>query len=46
VFKCVQYDNILGLTATLNRLDGKEQIIKEYAPVCDTITLQEAERNG
>lgn len=37
---------ILGLTATLERLDGKEIIIKKYAPVCDTITLNEATQNG
>lgn len=37
---------ILCLTATLTRLDGKEVIIKEHAPVCDVISLDEAERNG
>ena len=37
---------ILCLTATIKRLDGKEDIIKKYAPVVDTITLEEAEANG
>lgn len=46
IFECVNYKNILGLTGTLERLDGKEEIIKHYAPVCDTITLTEAENNG
>lgn len=46
VFDTVKYSMILCLTATLIRLDGKEVIIKEHAPVCDTITLEEAERNG
>lgn len=46
VFQCVNYKNILCLTATLERLDGKEVLIKQYAPVCDTITINEAEQNG
>lgn len=38
---------ILGLTATYERLDGREKIILDkYCPVCDTITIQEATRNG
>lgn len=38
---------ILGLTATFERLDGKEkQVLEKYAPVCDTITLAEAVKNG
>lgn len=46
IFECVTYNMILGLTATIERLDGKEEIIKKYAPVCDTITLKEALENG
>ena len=46
VFKCVNYKNILCLTGTLERLDGKEELIKQYAPVCDRITIEEAEENG
>ena len=42
-FECVSYNNILGLTATFERLDGKEAILNKYAPVCDTITIKEAE---
>jgi superfamily II DNA or RNA helicase len=34
------------LTGTLERLDGKEIIIKQFAPVCDTITMDEAIENG
>lgn len=45
-FNCVNYKNILCLTGTLERLDGKEEIIKKYAPVCDMITFQEAIDNG
>lgn len=46
VFEKVHYDMLLCLTATLQRLDGGESIIKKYAPVCDTITLDEALKNG
>lgn len=45
VFTCVKYKYILGLTATYNRLDGKEETIKKYCPIIDTITLQEALEN-
>lgn len=37
---------ILCLTGTLERLDGKEVLIKKFAPVCDTITMKEALANG
>ena len=46
VFTCVDYSMILCMTGTLERLDGKEELIKHYAPVCDTITLEEAEKEG
>ena len=45
-FDCVDYKNILCLTGTLERLDGKEEIIKKYAPVCDEISLDVAVANG
>lgn len=46
VFEKVSYKNILGLTATFERLDGKEVLISKYAPVCDTIDITLAEKNG
>ena len=46
IFQCVDYQNILCLTGTLERLDGKEILIKQYAPVCDEISIDEAEQNG
>lgn len=46
IFTCVDYNMILGLTATIERLDGKEIIVKSYAPVCDEITIDEATSNG
>ncbi len=44
-FECVNYKNILCLTGTLERLDGKEVIIKKYAPVCDEVPLDVAIEN-
>lgn len=41
-----QYKYILGLTATFERLDGRHEILAKYAPVCDTITMEEALFNG
>ena len=46
VFNCVDYDMILCLTATLERLDGKEVLIKSFAPVCDIVTVQDSQQNG
>lgn len=46
VFDKVSYKNIIGLTATFERLDGKEVLISKYAPVCDTIDINLAENNG
>lgn len=38
---------ILGLTATYERLDGREKVILDrYCPVCDNITIEEATKNG
>ena len=46
VFKVVKYKLILGLTATFERLDGRHEILAKYAPVCDTITMQDALLNN
>lgn len=46
VFKTVNYRYILGLTATFERLDGKQEIISKYCPVIDEITLLEAKLNN
>jgi superfamily II DNA or RNA helicase len=45
-FKVVSYRFILGLTATLERSDGKHKIIEEKAPVLERIPLREARKNG
>lgn len=41
IFKCVTYKYILGLTATLSRLDGKDAIVRKYCPVSDTVSIEE-----
>lgn len=46
VFEKVQYKFILCLTGTLERLDMRHLLIDRYAPVCDKITIEEAEQNG
>lgn len=46
VFKTVNYKYILGLTATFERLDGKQEIVSKYCPVIDEITLLEAKLNN
>ena len=46
VFSKVNFKYILGLTATFERLDGKETLIAKHCPVIDTITLEDALVNG
>jgi superfamily II DNA or RNA helicase len=46
IFKNVGYKYILGLTATFERLDGKEILLQKYAPVIDKITLEDSLING
>lgn len=46
VFNVVRYDFILGLTATLKRLDGRHEILQKHAPIVDVISMAEAKRNG
>lgn len=46
LFDVIYYKMILCLTGTLERLDGKEELIKTHAPVCDAVTRDEAIENG
>jgi len=46
IFEYIEYKFILGLTATYERLDGKQEIIDRFCPVIDIVTLEEARRNG
>lgn len=45
VFDTVTYNMILCLTATFERLDGKEKLIAKYAPVVDKVSIQECLAN-
>lgn len=46
VFKTIKYKLILGLTATIERLDGKHELLKRFCPVVDTVTIEVAKANG
>lgn len=46
LFDVIYYKMILCLTGTLERLDGKEELIKTHAPVCDVVSRDEAIENG
>ena len=45
-FNNVTYRIILGLTATFERLDGRDKLISKHCPVIDTITTEEAISKG
>lgn len=45
-FNNVTYKIILGLTATFERLDGRDKLISQHCPVIDTITTEEAISKG
>ena len=44
-FKKIDYKVIMGLTATIERLDGKETLIKRFTPICEEISLKECIEN-
>lgn len=46
VFEQVKYRIILGLTATIERLDGRHLLIQKYCPVVDDIPTIECLANG
>jgi superfamily II DNA or RNA helicase len=46
LFDIIGYQFILGLTATLERLDDKHRLLEKYCPIVDDITLYEARKNG
>lgn len=41
----IGYKLILCLTATLERLDGNDRVIRKIAPVCDEVSMDECVRN-
>jgi superfamily II DNA or RNA helicase len=46
VFEKVEYKLIMCLTGTIDRLDGKQVLLSNYAPICDTVTLKDATEAG
>lgn len=46
IFKVIKYGMILGLTATFERLDGREKLLNSVAPIVDSIKLSEAVSKG
>lgn len=46
VFDVIRYSFVLGLTATIKRLDGKHSLLMQKCPIVDTVTIQECRRNG
>ena len=46
IFSLVKYSFIMGLTATIDRLDGRERYLKKYAPVVMRITQTQAIKHG
>ena len=41
VFNRINYKMLLAMTATLDRLDGKETLLNKYCTVIDVITIDE-----
>lgn len=46
IFDNVSYKIILGLTATFERLDGRDKLISKHCPIIDTVTTEEAISKG
>lgn len=46
VFQKVSYKIILGLTGTIDRLDGKQTLLTEKCPIIDQLSMEEAITNG
>jgi superfamily II DNA or RNA helicase len=42
----VDYNFVLGLTATMKRLDAKDHILNDYAPICTKLTMAQARAKG
>ena len=46
IFRRIRYNLIMCLTGTIDRLDGKQILLGKYAPICDSVDLEEAIANG
>jgi len=45
LFDVVKHKYFLGLTATIDRLDGREKLLLKKYPIIDTVTLDDAIKN-
>lgn len=45
-FENIKYKIILGLTATFERLDGRDRLLSKHAPVIDEVTVSESIENN
>lgn len=45
VFTARKPSIVLGLSATFSRLDGRHELLNQFCPVCDVITIKEAIEN-
>lgn len=46
IYSLIKRRFLLGLTATVNRLDGRHQLLLDICPIVDTITMAEAREKG
>jgi len=46
IFESIGYDYILGLTATIERADGKHDILLDRCPIIAEVTIEECHKNG
>jgi len=46
IFKTITYDYILGLTATIERADGKHDILLEHCPIIAEVAIDECHEKG
>ena len=46
LFDVISYKYIMGLTATIERLDGKHSLLEKKCPIVDIITLEVALKNS
>jgi len=46
VFESTDPIMVLGLSATFERIDGREELLNHFCPVIDTVSIKEATSNG
>lgn len=46
LFENTKYSFVLGLTATLSRLDGRHSILEQFAPICEKLSMAQARQRG